>query len=151
MNRPGPYSEARLVEQPALDVLAELGWEVVNAWSETFGPAGTLGRDSLHEVVLVHRLRDALRLLNPDVPDLIREEALQAVTKDRSVMDRVRANREVHDLLRDGYRAEWADGRGDQQFATVRFVDFLEHGRNDWLAAAQVWLVPRLGTFAPLR
>lgn len=69
------------------------GWAVVNAWSESFGPGGTLGRDSMHEVVLVHRLRDAIRLLNPDVPDLVREEALQAVTKDRSVMDPVRANR----------------------------------------------------------
>lgn len=136
----GPYSEARLVEQPALDVLAELGWQVVNAWSETFGPAGTLGRDSLQEVVLVHRLRNATRLLNPNVPDVIREEALQAVTKDRLAMDRVRANREVHDLVRDGYRAEWTDDRGDQHFATVRFVDFLEPGRNDWLAATQLWV-----------
>ena len=30
-------------------------------------------------------------------------------------MDRVRANREVHDLLRDGYRAEWTDDRGEQR------------------------------------
>ena len=34
--------------------------------------------------------------------------------KDRSVMDRVRANREVHDLLRDGYRAEWRDDDGER-------------------------------------
>ena len=50
------------------------------------------------------RHRDAIRILNPVVPNLIREEALQAVTKDRSVMDRVRANREVHALIRDGKR-----------------------------------------------
>src|SRR3954452_5898296 len=112
MNARGGYSEAQLVEEPALELLADLGWEVVNAWSETFGPAGSLGRDSLHEVVLVHRLREALRRLNPDVPDPIREEALQSVTEDRSVMNRVRANREVHSLLRDGYRAEWTDDRG---------------------------------------
>ncbi|MGH3849569.1 MAG: type I restriction endonuclease, partial [Pseudonocardiaceae bacterium] len=138
MNPPGPYSEAGLVEAPALELLAELGWEVANAWSETFGPAGTLGRDSMHEVVLVHRLRDAIRFLNSVVPELIREEALQAVTKDRSVMDRVRANREVHTLLRDGYRAEWTDDRGDKRVATVRFVDFHDSTKNDWLAASQV-------------
>src|SRR3954471_17675819 len=112
MNPPSPYSEAGLVEQPALELLVELGWEVVNAWSETFGPAGTLGRDSMHEVVLVHRLRDAIRDLNPDVPEFIRAEALQAVAKDRLVMDRVPANREVHALLSDGYRAEWTGDRG---------------------------------------
>ncbi len=139
MNPPGRYSEAGLVEEPSLELLAELGWEVVNAFSEVLGSAGTLGRDSMHEVVLVHRLRDATRLLNPDLPDHIREEALQAITKERSVMDRVRANREVHALLRDGYRAEWSDERGDKQFATVRFVDFLDSTKNDWLAASQVW------------
>ncbi len=144
MNPPGPYSEAGLVEEPALELLAELGWEVVNAWSETFGPAGTLGRDSMHEVVLVHRLRDAIRVLNPNIPDHIREEALQAVTKDRSVMDRVRANREVHILLRDGYRTEWVDDRGEKRFATVRFVDFLDSTKNDWLAASQVWIAGEL-------
>jgi type I restriction enzyme R subunit len=140
VNPPGRYSEAGLVEWPALDLLGELGWEVVNAWSETFGPAGTLGRDSMHEVILVHRLRDAIHVLNPDVPEHIREEGIQAVTKDRSVMDRVRANREVHTLLRDGYRAEWTDDRGDKQFATVRLVDFIDSTRNDWLAASQVWV-----------
>ncbi|MHB1599161.1 MAG: HsdR family type I site-specific deoxyribonuclease [Acidimicrobiales bacterium] len=140
MNPPAPYSEAGLVEEPALELLAELGWEVVHAWSETFGPAGTLGRDSMHEVVLVHRLRDAIRVLNPDIPDHIREEALQAITKDRSVMDRVRANREVHTLLRNGYRTDWADDRGERRFATVRFVDFLDSAKNDWLAASQMWI-----------
>ena len=53
------------------------------------------------------------------MPDDIREEALAAVTKDRSVMDRMRANREIHGLLRDGYRAEWRDDRGERGFATV--------------------------------
>jgi len=140
VNPPGPYSEAGLVEEPTLELLAELGWEVVHAWSETFGPAGTLGRDSMHEVALVHRLRDAIRVLNPEVPELIRAEALQAVTKDRSVMDRVRANREVHGLVRDGYRGEWTDDRGEKRFATVRLVDFGDSTKNDWLAASQVWV-----------
>jgi type I restriction enzyme R subunit len=140
VNPPGPYSEAGLVEEPALELLAELGWEVVHAWGETFGPAGTLGRDSMHEVVLVHRLRDAIQRLNAGVPEHIREEALQAFRKDRSVMDRVRANREVYDLVRDGYRAEWRDDRGESQFATVCFVDFSDSSKNDWLAASQVWV-----------
>jgi type I restriction enzyme R subunit len=144
VNPPGPYSESGLVEEPALKLLAGLGWEVVNAWSETFGPAGTLGRDSMHEVVLVHRLRDAIRVLNPGLPGHIREEALLAVTKDRSAMDRVRANREVQTFLRDGYRTEWADDRGEKRFATVRFIDFLDSTKNDWLAASQVWIAGEL-------
>src|SRR5688572_22860361 len=100
----GAYTEAGLVEEPALELLEQLGWTHVNAFEESFGPAGTLGRDSMHQVFLTHRVRDALADLNPLVPDVIREEALEALTRDRSLMDRVRANREVHALIRDGYR-----------------------------------------------
>lgn len=144
MSPHGPYSELGLVEQPALDLLAELGWDVVNAFSETLGPAGTLGRDSTHDVVLVHRVRDAIRDLNLDLPEQVREEALAAISRDRSLMDRVRANREVHELVRDGYRAEWVDDRGDKRYATVRYVDFRDSTNNDWLAASQVWIAGEL-------
>jgi type I restriction enzyme R subunit len=137
---PSPYTEGGLVERPALELLGRLGWTVVNAFSETFGPAGTLGRDSMHDVVLTHRVRDALRWLNPAVPEAIREEALAAVAKDRSVMDRVRANCEVYDLVRDGYRAEWQDDHGERQYATVQYLDFRDFSNNDWLAGSQVWV-----------
>jgi type I restriction enzyme R subunit len=143
VNPPAPYSEENLVEAPSLQLLGDLGWQVVNAWSETFGAAGTLGRNSMHEVFLTHRLRDAIRTLNPGVPEQVREEAQQALTKDRELMDRVRANHEVYSLLRDGHRAEWND-RGAKQFATVRFVDFLAPAKNDWLAASQVWFAGEL-------
>jgi type I restriction enzyme, R subunit len=137
---PSPYTEGGLVERPALELLGQLGWTVVNAFRETFGPAGTLGRDSMHDAVLTHRVRDALRWLNPQVPDAIREEALAAVAKDRSVMDRVRANREVYQLIRDGYRAEWQGENGERQYASVQYVNFRDSSDNDWLAASQVWV-----------
>lgn len=141
---PQGFTELELVERPVLRLLAELGWNVVDAYAETLGPEGTLGRDSLHEVVLVHRLRAALEALNPAVPQLVREEALQAVVKDRSVMDATRANREVHRLLRDGYRAEWQDARGEPDWAIVRYLDFQDPAANDWLAASQVWVAGEL-------
>lgn len=137
---PGKYTEAELVEEPAIALLAELGWECVNAFGETFGPAGTLGRDSRTEVVLPHRLRDALRALNPSVPENIVEEALRALTKDRGSMNPTRANREIHALIKDGYRAEWQGTDGTRQFETVHYVDFRDSSKNDWLAALQVWV-----------
>ncbi len=137
---PQRFTEVELVERPALELLAELGWTVVDAYAESLGEGGTLGRDSLHDVVLTHRLAAALARLNPEVPDAVRDEALIAVTRDRAVMDPVRANREVYDLLRDGYRAQWRDDRGETHFATVRYLDFGDPVRNDWLAASQVWV-----------
>ena len=32
------------------------------------------------------------------------------------------------------------DDRGEKRFATVRYVDFLDSTKNDWLAASQVWI-----------
>ncbi len=47
------YSEDGLIEQATEDVLKEIGWEVVTAWTrESFGPDGLLGRDNKSEVIL---------------------------------------------------------------------------------------------------
>ncbi|MGB3476407.1 MAG: type I restriction endonuclease subunit R [Mycobacterium sp.] len=129
------------VEKPSMELLAKLGWTRVDAFAETLGAQGTLGRDSQHDVVLTHRLRFAMRKLNPaDVPDTSINEAVEMLTKDRSVMDRVRANREVYHLLRDGYRAEWTDDSGDKRIATLRYLDLKNATNNDLLAVQQMWV-----------
>lgn len=133
--------EARYVEEPSMELLAQLGWTPVDAFAETLGPQGTLGRDSQHDVVLTHRLRFAMRRLNSaDVPDTSIDEAVEVLTKSRSVMDRVRANREVYDLLRDGYRAEWIDGDGEKQNETLRYLDLKDPANNELLAVQQMWV-----------
>ncbi|OGA62702.1 MAG: hypothetical protein A3G81_15640 [Betaproteobacteria bacterium RIFCSPLOWO2_12_FULL_65_14] len=53
----GAYTEDQLVEQPAIALFAELGWQTVSAMDEKFGAGGTLGRETSGEVVLVARLR----------------------------------------------------------------------------------------------
>jgi type I restriction enzyme R subunit len=141
---PRRFTEAELVERPALELLADLEWIVVDAYAEQLGSTGTLGRDSIHDVVLTHRLRDALRFLNPAVPDDVREEALQSIIKDRAAMDPVRANKEIHGLLRDGYQAEWRDDAGEPRFASIQYLDFTDSNKNDWLAASQVWIAGEL-------
>lgn len=133
--------EYEYVEKPSMELLAELGWTSVDAFTETLGAQGTLGRDSQHDVVLTHRLRFAMRKLNPeDVPDTSINEAIELLTKDRSVMDRVRGNREVYDLLRDGYTAEWADDNGDRCVETLRYFDYKDPSNNDLLAVQQMWV-----------
>jgi type I restriction enzyme R subunit len=141
---PRRFTEAELVERPALELLDELGWTVVDAYAEALGAAGTLGRDSIHDAVLTHRVRDALRALNPTVPEGVREEALAAVSRDWSVMDPARANKEVHGLIRDGYRAEWRNHGGEPCLATVRYFDFNDSTKNDWVAASQFWVAGEL-------
>lgn len=129
------------VEMPSVQVLESLGWATLDAFKETLGADGTLGRDSQHEVVLTHRLRTAVRKLNsPEVPVAAIDEAVEALAKDRSVMDRVRANREFHELFRDGYQVEWSDERGAKHIDRLRYVDLEHPHNNDLLAVQQMWV-----------
>ena len=92
---PHAYTEDRLVEQPAIQLFAELGWQTVSAMEETFGPDGTLQRETKSEVVLVSRLRAALARLNPELPPEAITSAVDELTRDRSGMPLEAANREV--------------------------------------------------------
>lgn len=135
----GGLTEDALVERPALRLLRDLGWRVATGFGETLGSAGTLGRDSQAEVILVHRLRDALRSINPGVPDAAIETAIERLTANRSAMDRVRANREVYRLLRDGTKVE-TEINGNRETVTIRYVHWDRADANDWLAVSQLWV-----------
>src|ERR1039457_6753818 len=97
---PHAYTEDQLVEQPAVGLFAELGWQTVSALEETFDAGGTLGRETKGEVVLVPRLRAALERLNPTTPPEAISAALDELTRDRSAMLLPAANREVYSLLK---------------------------------------------------
>ena len=43
------YSEDSLVEQPAIELFRELGWQTANCFYEKFGSNGTLGRETSSE------------------------------------------------------------------------------------------------------
>ncbi len=77
------YTENSLVEQPAIELFSSLGWDTANCFYETFGPQGTLGRDTPYDVVLESKLRAALRRLNPGLADEAINFAVEELTKDR--------------------------------------------------------------------
>lgn len=62
------YTEDSLVEQPAIRLFAEMGWQTLSALEEVFGVSGMLGRETKGEAVLVPRLRAALEWLFPTFP-----------------------------------------------------------------------------------
>ena len=57
---PSGYTEDELVEQPAIALLAELGWETFNAYGEFDHGQSTLERETRAEVVLKSRLRPVM-------------------------------------------------------------------------------------------
>ena len=128
------YTEDQLVEQPAIQLFAALGWQTVSAMEEVFGAGGTLGRETKGEVVLGPRLRAALERLNPALSREAISAAVDELTRDRSAMSLEAANREVYALLKEGLKVSVPDReRGGQKTERVRVVDWQNPAANDFL------------------
>lgn len=134
------YSEDSLVEQPAIELFRELGWNTANCFYEKFGSNDTLGRETSSEVVLLHHLRAALVRLNPDLPSEAIALAIEELTRDRSIMSPAHANREVYQLLRNGVKVSFRGKENEEIVETVRIIDWNEPSNNDFFLASQFWV-----------
>lgn len=152
---PHAWTEDQLVEQPTIALFAAQGWQTVSALEESFGPGGTLGRETRGEAVLVERLRSALVRLNDGVPADAIQSAIDELTRDRSAMSLEAANREIYRLLKDGIPVSVPDveqGGGapaGQSTERLRAVDWEHPERNDFLLASQFSVVGSLYTCRP--
>lgn len=88
-----------IIEDAALMWLGELGYEGGHGPKVAPGEAAA-ERISYGEVVLVGRLRNALRHLNPAIPEEAMEEALRKVLR-VATSSLVQTNRAFHRMLRD--------------------------------------------------
>jgi len=136
----GPYTEDQLVEQPAIELFEELGWAAVNAYHETLGPDGTLGRDNKSEVFLRRRLREAIARLNPDAPSDAVEQAVTEITRSRTSMHFARANQQVYMLLRDRVEVSVRQPDGTTLPERLTVIDWENPENNDFLLVSQLWV-----------
>ncbi len=134
------YTEDALVEQPAIQLFSELGWETGNLYQEWASGSSTEGRETDHEVVLVRRLRVSLSKLNPTLPENAYDQAVEELTRDRSKMIPVNANQEVYKSLKDGVKVEVQDEHGVNTTETVRLVDWQQPENNDFFLTSQLWV-----------
>ena len=127
------------VEEAALEWFGELGYALGHGPDMAPGEVAA-ERDSFGEVVLEGRLREALRRLNPEVPDEAREDVLRRVLR---VADGtlVRTNRTFHNLLRDGVDVSYKRPDGSTKHDKVWLVDFSDVRANDWLAVNQFTVI----------
>ncbi|MBN1458197.1 MAG: type I restriction endonuclease subunit R, partial [Armatimonadetes bacterium] len=147
---PSGYTEDTLVEKPAIALLAALGWETVNVYHEFDHGPSPLGRETRAEVVLKSRLREALLRLNPDAPVEAVHAAIEELTRDRSRMSMVAANREIYTLLKNGVRVPVPDPDGDGETVEVlRVIDWDTPANNDFLLCSQFWVTGEMYTRRP--
>src|SRR5579884_1688845 len=138
--RSGRYSEDAAVEQPAIELFRELGWEHVNAYREKFGVDGDLGRESKAEVFLTRSLRRALERLNPGVPAEGIDQAVAEITRDRSALHYARANRELYQLLRDRVPVTLRQADGSRVTERLAVIDWERPENNEFRLVSQFWV-----------
>src|SRR5258708_1287029 len=117
-----PDAEEAL-ERATVNLFKSLGYAVLNAYDEIKGTNIT-GRETLDEVVLLPRLKAALRRLNPDLPEQALNTAIEQITSDRDLMTTENANQQVSKLIRDGVKVTYKDDEGSEATDTVRVVDW---------------------------
>ncbi|UWQ85029.1 type I restriction endonuclease subunit R [Leisingera caerulea] len=96
-------------------------------------------RTSFRETFLLPVFFDALKRLNPELPDAAVQEAATRVHDVVFATDVVQENRRLHDLLVNGVALTYfADG--EERNTRVQVVDW-ENQKNDWRAVNQVDVV----------
>ncbi|MDA8254349.1 MAG: type I restriction endonuclease subunit R, partial [Betaproteobacteria bacterium] len=128
-----------------------LTWFQDSGWEYRFGPdiapdGDTPERADYRQVLLQGRLHEALRRLNPNVPDAVLEEVLHRVAKlhEPSV---IQSNRHFHEALLDGL-AVIVEKNGEKRGDRVRLIDF-EHPENNRFLVVNQYTVQ--GTKQPRR
>ncbi|MFY0636653.1 type I restriction endonuclease subunit R [Maricaulis maris] len=135
------WAEDDLVKKAAMDLLAGVGWrdqdDLMHEWA---GDTSSEGRRSMREVVLVDRLQPALVQLNPDMPEIGIEKAIEVLTEDRRAMPPVDAAQAFHKLLKAGVKVEVPGSDGGFETRTVRVIDWQSPEANHFFAATEFWV-----------
>ncbi|GEA51158.1 DEAD/DEAH box helicase [Vibrio inusitatus NBRC 102082] len=150
------YTEDALVEQPAINLFSDLGWDTATCWDEVFGSLDDdhltdnplyFGRETRNDVVLFTRLKAALLKLNPDVNTLVIQEAIDQISRDRSAMTAISANEEVYELLTNGY--VYTTNSEDEEDCVVQYIDWSNTSNNDFLLCSQMSITGEIETRRP--
>jgi type I restriction enzyme R subunit len=163
-----PYNENILVEQPAISLFGSLQWETVDCYDE-FGDAAnvgagdashggdaanggdaacrvSIGRETKSEIILLSRLRLSLKKINTDVSGESLEHAIEELAKDRSSLSAVNANREVYELLKNGYAIDETNSKGETDSRRIKYIDWENAENNDFLLCSQFWIAGEMYT-----
>src|SRR3989454_29040 len=128
------------VEENVLAILESLGYEIIRGDDEDYLPGGRSAlRPDYRDVVLVKRLRDALKKINPSITEEAREQAVKHVMRSES-QKLVADNESFHKLLVDGVDVP-IQSEGEERYRKVALFDFDNPENNDFLAVNQFTVI----------
>src|SRR3972149_421659 len=128
------------VEENVLDILESLGYEIIRGDNEGYLPGGLSAlRSDYKDVVLVERLRDALKRINPSIAEEAREQAVRQVLRSES-QKLIADNESFHKLLDDGIDVP-VQSEGEERYQKVWLFDFENPENNDFHAVNQFTVI----------
>ncbi len=127
------------IEEEALRMLKEEGYDYIYAPSIAPVPEGNGERKKYSDVVLVDRLKTALERINTKVPKEAIEEAVKKILRSQT-QNLVSDNQQFHNLLVNGVDVEYRKDeriKGDK----VWLFDFENVNKNEFLAVNQFTII----------
>ena len=123
------------VEEACLEILRDdLGYDI--AYGPDISEGGPSEERKYTEVVLVNRLRSALRRINKSIPDGAIDEAVKKVLRTDS-QDLVVNNQLFHKLVSSGVPVQYKRADGSIKDELVWLFDFDDIRKNEYLAVNQ--------------
>ena len=132
----GGFAES-VVEEAALACLDGLGCAVLHGPEIAVDMPGVeRAEPGYRDVILEHRLRQALGRLTPSLPPETLDDACRKLTR-ADAPSLIERNRAIHPMLVDGVTVEHRSPDGSIAGAQARVIDFEVPANNDWLAVDQ--------------
>jgi type I restriction enzyme R subunit len=134
------------LEQLSIQWFQDTGWNYLHG--AVIAPEGVAAeREDFRAVVLKGRLAEAVRRLNPKLPQSAVEEVVHVVTKPEHP-SLVQSNRAFHRHLLEGVKVEFTNAQGQRETDHAQLIDFTWASRNDFLVVNQFTIA---GTKKPRR
>lgn len=129
------FNEDTLSEKPAIEQLKMLGYDYLHGDELDPDLKEDCERKSRRETVLITRLKRKLKEINPGITDNAVNKAVRHITHIQAE-GLIEANRKFHKDLIAGISIDQDIG-GKRQKKTIRFIDFENPERNEFLAVNQ--------------
>ena len=126
------------VEESCLEMLRELGYDVV--YGPDISEGGPAEERKYNEVVLINRLRNALKRINKSIPDDAIDEAIKKVLRTES-QNPVVNNQDFHKSVVNGISVQFRRKDGSIKDELVWLFDFNNITNNEFLAVNQFTVV----------
>ena len=134
------------LEQLCIEWFQSIGFETACGYD--IAPDGdTPERADYRQVILIDRLLRQLEVINPNIPETVREQAAQLISKPETPI-LIKNNKTFHKLLLEGVKVNYKEDDNDKT-DYVQLIDFDNVNNNRFLVVNQVTIAGIKGNRRP--